>query len=166
MDFREGMVASREFNLLLGLFYGAWTSADMTIDLAIGRFLGLSDYEAQILTSGMEFGPKARLLYEVVKRSVHPKKAEILHGLNKLRNEAKRNILAHSYLIAGRESVTFLERSRGGDYIVKKHRFTYLQWQKDVTETLQAGEEFWKALGYTREELVTFAQAALGMAKN
>jgi hypothetical protein len=126
MDFREGMAAERDFNLRLGLFYGAWTAADMTIDMAIGRFLYLTDYEAQLLTSGMEFGPKARLLYELVKRSLHPKRTDILHSLNKLRNDAKRNVLAHSYLIADRESVTFLERSRGADYTVKKHRFTGL----------------------------------------
>jgi hypothetical protein len=35
MDFREGMGASREFNLRFGLFYGAWTSADMTIDIEL-----------------------------------------------------------------------------------------------------------------------------------
>jgi hypothetical protein len=138
----------------------------MTIDMAIGRFLNLTDYEAQILTSGVEFGPKARLLYELVKRSLHPKRADILHSLNKLRNDAKRNVLAHSYLIADRESVTFLERSRGTDYTVKKHQFTHLEWQKHVTTTLQAGEEFWKALGYKHEELEAFALAALSTAKN
>jgi hypothetical protein len=166
MNFKEGMAASRDFNIRLGLFYGAWTSADMTIDMAIGRFLGLSDYEAQILTSGMEFGPKARLLHELVKRSVHPKKAAIIHSLSKLRNDARRNVLAHSYLIADADSVTFLERSRGSDYTVKRHRFTYLEWQKHVTQMIEAGRQFWEALGYTQDELVAFAEAALSIAKN
>jgi hypothetical protein len=73
------------------------------IDMAIGRFLNLTDYEAQILTSGMEFGPKARLSHELVKRSLHPKKATIIRSLNKLRNDAKRNILAHSYIVSDAE---------------------------------------------------------------
>ena len=166
MDFKLTMLADRNFNLRLGLFYAAWASADMTIDMAIGRFLGLSDYEAQILTSGMEFGPKARLLAELVKRSLHPRKAEIIRNLNKLRNNAKRNVLSHSYIVADADSVTFLERSRGNDYTIKKHRFTHLEWQKHVTTTLDAGTAFWHALGYPQSELEAFATAAFNSANN
>jgi hypothetical protein len=166
MHFKDGMAATREFNLRLGLFYGAWTSADMTIDMAIGRFLNLSDYEAQILTSGMEFGPKARLLHELVKRSLHPKKAGIIRSLKRLRNDAKRNVLAYSYMISDEQSVTFLERTRGDVYTVKKHRFTHLQWQKHVSEMIEAGKDLWEELGYRQDDIVKFAQAALSMAKS
>jgi hypothetical protein len=165
MDFKGTMLADRNFIFRLGQFHSAWLSADITLDMAIGRFLKLTDCEAQILTSGMEFGPKARLLHELVKRSLHPRKREITTALNKLRNNAKRNILSHAYLIGDTDSVTFLERQRG-EYAVKRHRFTHLQWQKHVTESIQAGADLWGALGYEHNELEEFTKASLNSARS
>ena len=64
-------------------------------------------------------------------------------------------------MISDENSVTFLERSRGGPYKVTPHRFEFTDWQKHVTDMMSAGKQLWEALGYTEAELEAFASAAL-----
>src|SRR5262249_2400557 len=82
---------SRKPNLLLfrpdfvhelGWFFGAWSTFDMVTDFALGRFLNLPHQDTHLLTAGMVWGRKARLLVDLISRSSHPNKQSLLRALN------------------------------------------------------------------------------------
>ena len=155
------LAVGRDFITLTGLFYQAWSACELAIDMAIGQFLKIEPFQTHVLTSGMEFGRKARLLHELVKRSDHKQQGDIMRALNFLRNNALRNVFAHSYTLTTEETVTFLERPPGGQYKVRKHQFTLETYRVHVKETVQAGSDFEEALGFTRSALTEFAYAAV-----
>ena len=72
----------------------------------------------------MEFARKSALLRNLIYRSDDPKKKLLLRLIGKIQNESKRNVFAHAFIISGPNDVTFIDRSRGGDYAAKKHTFT------------------------------------------
>jgi hypothetical protein len=156
----------RQFNLMLGMFYSAWTSTDMTIDYAIGRFLEISRKQTHVLTSGMMYGTKIRLLKELVKDSDHENKAEITYALNSLQNESKRNVFAHSYIVGDPNSITFVERTSGGPYSVRTHKFTLIQWNSHVTHFVTISKRLWDALEISPEALEAFALAMVRSSKS
>lgn len=150
-----------DFIILTGLFYQAWSACEVAIDMAIGQFLKIEPFQTHVLTSGMEFGRKARLLHELVKRSDHKQQGEIMRALNFLRNSALRNVFAHSYIFATKDTVTFLERPPGGQYKVRKHQFTLETYHDHVKGVVQVASEFEQALGFTTSALTEFAYAAV-----
>jgi len=87
-----------EFQQQLGLFYAAWSSTELMMDYAIGKLLHLRPHQTHLLTSGMDFGRKLRLLLHGYKRGRHKRKNVIIGCLNYFWSE-KRNIFAHSFMI-------------------------------------------------------------------
>ena len=152
-----------EFIRGLGYFFALWCTIDLTTDYAIGQFLGVSDEDAHLVTSGMMFGRKARVLADLISKSDHPQKAKMLSAFNKIRGTSKREIFAHSYLWSDDNRVVFHERSIGGDFRVIKHEFTIQQFLHHVAELAVESEKFYSALGATREQVTAFADAALNL---
>ena len=68
------------------------------MDYAIGKLLHLRPHQTHLLTSGMDFGRKLRLLLHGYKRGRHKRKNVIIGCLNYFWSE-KRNIFAHSFMI-------------------------------------------------------------------
>jgi hypothetical protein len=101
---------SDDYLISIGLFRGAWASLELTTDYAIWKFLGVTPERAHLITSGMMFGRKARLLADLIGRSDHPNKAEILGWFNKLSGMSKRDVFAHSYVWSDGEIVKFVDR--------------------------------------------------------
>ena len=108
----------------------------------------------------MEFGRKITLLRNVVYRSDDPNKGKIVGVLGKIQNESKRNVFAHSFIFSTPTSITFIERSRGGDYKVTRHEFTMEEFVGHVNDFGAGAKEFSALLGATNEELQRFGEAA------
>lgn len=149
------------FQHALGAFYLVWSALELCLCYGIGKFLKIPDEDALILTSGMEFGRKITVLRNLIYRSGHPQKSTILGLLGKIQNESKRNIFAHSFLTANDTVITFIERTRGGDYKVIRHEFTVKEFVDHVTEFGDVATALEKAIGVTMEEYQRFADAAL-----
>jgi hypothetical protein len=105
------------------------------------------------------FGPKARLLANLVSKSDHPNKSQILGALNKLRGNSKREVIAHGYVTGDAEHVYFLERINAGELTVRRHGFTYLEFLQHCIEFLTQTLALANALDYPREEVVAFGHA-------
>lgn len=69
---------------------------------------------------------------------------------------AKRDIFAHGYVRSDSDSVTVLDRSRGGEFKATEHTFTFMEFQNYVATFGRARTQFPNALGCTREELNEF----------
>jgi hypothetical protein len=110
------MVWRDDYTQLMGHFQSMWGSVEVITDYAIWRFLKVTPGQAHLITSGMMFGRKARLLADLIGRSDDPKKAQILGAFNQLRGLSKRDLFAHAYVRSDGKSVTFLERSQGGEF--------------------------------------------------
>src|SRR5215813_7771921 len=93
-----------ELYYTLGMFHGMGNTRDAVVDYALGAFLKTSPEDTHILTAGMEFGKKSRLLIELIKRSDHKKKATLISSLSKIQ-AAQRDQIAHSYLKTGKSTL-------------------------------------------------------------
>ena len=155
------LLLDKNFIWWLGAFHGAWLSLETLTCYGIKVLLRITSEEAHVLTAGMEFGRKATLLRNLVHRSDLDKKTEIIGALGKLMNEGRRNMFVHGIVTTDEHSVTFIERSRGGDYTATKRTFTgddlvaHVRW---VTETAVALEE---AFSVDEATMLDFAMAAL-----
>jgi len=153
--------ARHEFNVLLDLFLGAWATFEMTVDFAIGKFLNTSHEQTHLITAGMMFGRRARLLAELVTRSDHPRKTEILGAFNKLCGMSKWEIFVHSFLQPNREEgVHFLARSANGQFKTKSPGFTKAELMDQLRAFAIAGSDFYIALGVTDADIQSFGAAA------
>ena len=56
------MVNHASYLQLLGIFHSNWSAIDLYTDFAIYQFLRVTPQQAHLITSGMVFGRKARLL--------------------------------------------------------------------------------------------------------
>lgn len=151
------------YHKVMGLFNGCWSSVDLVTDYAIYKFLNVTPQQAHLITSGMMFGRKARLLADLIGRSDHPNKAAILGAFNKVRANNKRDVFAHGYIWSDYDSVTFTERSISGEFKAVQHRFTLKELQSHVLQFTLAAEEFWNILGVTHDEMNAFGLAAMSL---
>lgn len=150
-----------EFNTLFGRFWGAWLSAELTIDYTIYRLLRISKQQAHLMLAGMEVGRKMRLLESLLKRSTLRRKAEILGYLHVLQNDALRNVFAHSLLWSDEHTVTFLNRHFGQKYAAQEYKFTLIRFRMHVGDVLKNGGKFYEALEIDYDDLQSFGHAAL-----
>ena len=147
-----------EFNPLMDLFLGAWASFEMTVDFAIGKFLKTSHEQTHLITAGMMFGRRAKLLADLVGRSDHPRKAEILGAFNKLCGMSKGEVFVRSFLQPSREG--FLSRSANGQFKIKSPSLTKAELMDQLRTFAVAGADFYIALGVTDADIQSFGAAA------
>jgi hypothetical protein len=155
------LALTAEFNHLLGLFFCQFTTLDLTIDWAVGEFLKTSPYETHVLTAGLMFGQKARLLTDLIKASSHTNRDKILAPLARLRGMTRREVFAHSYIWSDNNTVKFVHRTSGQRFEAKEYAFTWIEFNEHVLQVTKDITEFYKVLGVSDDELRAFAEAAL-----
>lgn len=152
------------YHYRLGVFHAVWSTIDITVDMAIGSFLDVTDEEAIMVTWGMMFGPKVKLLASLVRRSQHPEKQAIMTSLNAVRGDAKRDVLAHGYQLGGLTQLGFIEKARGNDFTTKVHLFTNEEFRLHVDKLIGHANQLQAALAFTPERAQRFSDAAAGLA--
>ena len=152
-----------KFTNLLGLFHGTFATVDLTVDWAIGKFLNIAPQETHILTGGLMFGPKARLLTDLVARSDNPKKSEILKPLNRIRGTSMRDIITHGYLWSDDNSVKFIHRKTSNEYKCVAHPFTFDDFADHVLKFVGDATDLYTALDINYDDINAFASAALSV---
>jgi hypothetical protein len=150
-----------DFLRFYGAFHASWATLELVTACAVSKLLKISFEEGNILTSGMEFGRKATLLKNLVYRSDNPQRKMIIRLINKILNEAKRNVFAHGFLTSTKTTVSFIDRSRGGDYTACKHTFALPEFVHHVRAYMETAHALEEALEITPTELHRFANAAL-----
>jgi hypothetical protein len=149
-----------KFLMLLGAFFGAWASFDMTVDMAIGKLLGLPHEITHLLTVGLDFNRKVRVVEGLAKMKDHKNRAKMIGALRRAQNHAKRNIFAHCVMQSTETSVSFLERTRQGELDIIDHTFTLEEFAKHVHEFTRAGNEFYESLEISISEYEAFVASA------
>jgi hypothetical protein len=147
----------------MGFFQTSWSGVELSTDFAIYKFLRVTAEQSHLITSGMMFGRKARLLADLIKRSGHPNKQKILNAFNKVRGGNMRDVFAHGYISANKDTVVFLERSAGGDFKSKPHVFTIKEFLLHVGRFVRDGEAFAHSLEIDPAELRKFTDAAMNL---
>lgn len=153
------------FSHTLGYFHGTCGIFDIGTDFAIYKALRVSPYQAHLITSGMMFGRKARLLSDLLKNEKTYENGQLLSAFNSARGVSKRDIITHGYHILSNEKITFIERSISNEFKVRKHEFTFkefLEYCGDFGRKVQAFEEL---LG-PHEEIDAFAKTCLNFSNS
>jgi hypothetical protein len=146
------------FHHVLGQFHCMWMMFDVTLDFAIKKLLGISDRQAHIMCTGMEFGKKLRLLSELLKNGDADSGRELLSA-GKILQSSKRDALTHGYIASNSTHVTFVYRNRGS-FTVDKYEFTIEEFQEHVAKMVKATIQFQKTLAASEDELTKFANSA------
>jgi hypothetical protein len=157
----ENLMFDDEFLRYLGTFHAVWALADLEVTYGIGQALNLSHAQTHVLTAGMEFGPKATILLNLISRADDTKKGQIIPAVRNLQNASLRNALAHGYLLSDRQTVSFIERKRGGEYKAKDNKFTKPEFIAHVRTLVANLDQLEEALGLDREKIIEFGSAAL-----
>jgi hypothetical protein len=154
--------AGISFNAKLGLFHQNWAAIDLHTDFAIYKFPGITPLQAHLITSGMMFGRKARLLVDLVKHSDIKQKNKIIEPFSIIRG-AQRDMITHSYCSTDALSVTFLERSVSNTFRAKERKFTLNEFHAHVDNVTRAAEQFISAIDASPDEIIEFIEAALNL---
>jgi hypothetical protein len=149
----------RDFHRLLGLFHSIWLFTDPTIDFPIGKLLNCDPTDTHIITAGMEFSRKLRILTNLLKRSSIPNKDTLIKNLQTLQ-QARRDNITHAYIAASPTTIVFKFRSRGGAFSARRLSFSIADFEEHVAKTVCAAQAFQNALGASRSELDAFVAAA------
>jgi hypothetical protein len=152
-----------QFYAHLGWFYSAWSSVDLSVDLAICRCLKISPEQTHMLVAGLEFGRKTALLRSVLSTSGYTvAEVEKLKGyLTRISKESLRNVFAHSFLASDTESVHFIHRKSQGAYSATGYKFMAEGFVQHVKDFVQLAHDFEKALGFSHKDIGDFAAAAV-----
>lgn len=157
------IIRQPQFNELLGLFNSGWATLEMTTDFAIYKFLGVTELQAHLITGGLMFGRKARLLTDLIGRSNHAKKDKILKAFLAIRANNKRDVFAHGYIWSSSKIVRFIERPAGGEATAIVHEFTLDAFGKHIADFAQKCWDFYEALECDWDEVQAFGDAALSL---
>lgn len=155
--------ANQRFVLALGYFHQLCSTFDLTVDYSIFKFLDVSAADAHLITSGMMLGRKLSLLADLIGKSSHPKRNDLLGELNKIRGMNKRDVITHGYVWTDKDSVVFLQRSVSGTFKAREHSFTLTEFIKHVAEFGILTTRYYDALCPRREDINSFAKAAISL---
>jgi hypothetical protein len=146
-----------DFHRTLGHFHSMWMMFDVTLDFSLKQMLEISNQQTHIMCAGMEFGRKLRLLIELLKRSNHPKRDDLVAAIKVLQG-SKREILTHGYIGSNTTHVTFIYRNRG-DYGVTRQEYSIEEFKTHVTAMVKATIKFQEALEVSDEDFLEFANS-------
>ena len=119
------LAMSALFTSTVGRFHLNWAAIDLHTDIAIYKLLKVTPQQAHLILGGMMFGPKARLLADLVYHSDAPNKSKIMGPFNVIRN-SNRVLFTHSYFASDDLTLIFMERSvSGGQFKAKENRFSF-----------------------------------------
>jgi hypothetical protein len=157
----EGWLANNDrFQQLLGRFNVIWSIVDFESSLVLGNLLGLSHEQTHLLTTKMPFNVKANLIRALLRPQKTDKARAIATAINKIQNQSKRNVFAHSYIMSNATSVTFIDRSVDAELVVSAHVFTLPEFETHVANLAVAAKEFGEAHAFTQEQMEAFSAAA------
>jgi hypothetical protein len=159
-----GTAYEPRFRYLLGSYFGAWNMIESTTDYGVGKLLGTTHEQTHLLTAGIFIGRKLTLLRSLAKTNETFKNSEALFkALKTLQSEAKRDVLAHSYMGTSANNIVFVERITHGKFSAREHRFTMPQFEIHTKKVTQASADMYDALQIDDSDYLRFGRAPLSM---
>jgi hypothetical protein len=152
-----------EFFTALGLFYAAWSRAELAIDCAIWKALETETAEqAHERSAGMKFSAKCKQLRTLLDAGPTGHKARELLG--QIENYG-RNVFAHSFLASDARPVTFIHRKmEAKKYQATGYTITREDFIVHVQDFVQLSFNFEQAIGLLPNEVADFAVMAIPLA--
>lgn len=104
-------------------------------------------------------GPKFRLLGDLIRKSKHQKKAELITSLNKIDAMNERVAITHGYLWSDDKVVKFIERKRSGKYTTIERAFTLREFKTHVGEFGMETMRFYELIAPSGDDFDKFSKA-------
>jgi hypothetical protein len=146
-----------EFYIALGLFYAAWSRAELAIDCATWKASGTESAEqAHARSAGMRFSDKCKRLRTLLNEGKIPNSENAKDLLAQIES-CGRNIFAHSFLASDEHSVTFIHRKvERGKYLLTGYTIPRDGFIDHVQDFVQLSFDFENAVGLTDKEVADF----------
>ncbi len=164
-ELEGSIVLKEEFYRELGYFHIMCSIVDLTVDYAIAKFLAVPAEDVHLMTPGMSFGRKGKLLADLIGRSKQldkAKRAKLLGAINALR-AVRRDAVTHSYIWASKDEIKFIERKVTGDFRAIEYCYTLNEFKAFVDDFAKKASIFDKELAAPPAELNAFANSALSL---
>jgi hypothetical protein len=147
----------------LGLFYAAWSRAELAIDCCTTwKALGTETAEqAHERSARTRFSDKCKLLRTLLDNGKLPNSEKLKDLLQQI-EQCGRNAFAHSFLASDEHSVTFIHRKiEEGQYQATRYVIPRDQFIDHVQEFVQLSFDFEQAVGIPPREVAEFAAMAV-----
>jgi hypothetical protein len=153
------------FYTALGLFYAAWSRAEVAIDCATWKALGTESAEqAHERSAGMRFSDKCKQLRTLLNEGKTPSSEKVKDLLGQIENYG-RNVFAHSFLASDEHSVTFIHRTmERGKYQATGYTIPRESFIDHVQNFVQLSFDFEQAVGLSHKEVAEFSAMAVPLA--
>ncbi len=139
----------------LGLFVIGWSTMEGTLEVAIGKLLGLRPYDASVVTAGLQFKAKAITLRGLLNRD--PKKhKEALEALGKIQNFSDRNDLLHGLAGMDYQGLNIMRRKSDGKLKSVKKQYSALRLTYISHQITHLAMQLQNALQISNDDYYTF----------
>jgi hypothetical protein len=159
---KKAFANTTRFYTALGLFYAAWSRAELAIDCAMWKALGTETPEqAHERSARTKFSDKCKRFRTLLDGSKASHSEKVKDLLRQIENYG-RNVLAHSFLASDERSVTFIHRKvERGRYQAMGYTIPCDDFIEHVQGFVQLSFDFEQAAGLTSKEVADFAAMAI-----
>lgn len=154
------MATNRILFELIGLYFVHWSSFELAIDIGIRKLTGLPAKDSLKKTRGWSISRKAQHLKTLVEKSDHEHRSLLIGVLEKLPQESLRNLIAHSYMRFGNESVVFVQMKPNGK--LRRRDLTLDEFKKHLADMSGLAHSLSEAFGNTEQDADDQYRAILG----
>ena len=147
----------KEITSALGQFIMAWSLVESTIEVAIGKELGLKALESSVVTAGMQFMGRSSTLLSLLK--LHPlKHAKAIEIVNKMQEIGDRNDILHSVIGGSQNLIWFNRRTTRKKFASRIENYDRKRLLEVTVKCADLSTELMRNLGITSADYTRFFQ--------
>lgn len=158
-------LADNDLRAALGLFLISWANIESTMEVGIGKLLGLDPMRASIVTASLQFRSRSEILLALLNLDPTNNSAAIEH-VKKAQQIADRNDIIHGVVGGSKSRIWFNRRRVDGRLKSKIERYSSIRLNTVAIECSQLATALYQSLGLTKEEYEKFFQDSHNRANN
>ncbi len=155
----------KELASALGHFIMAWSLVESTIEVAIGKQLGLKALESSVVTAGMQFMGRSSTLISLLKLDP-AKNAAAIEIVHRMQDIGDRNDILHSIIGGNQNIIWFNRRTTRKKFTSRIENYDVKRLYEVTLKCSVLSGELMNALNISKEHYVRFFQDAHNGANN
>jgi len=153
----EWKMANAKLIQMLGHFVQAWSLIESSMEVCIGKQLGLPPLETSIITSGLMFRARASILMSLLNRDPS-KNREAIRILKQIQSIEDRNDIMHSVIGGSENEIWFNRRKTTKKFDSKIERYSQIRMNSLALSVSDLAGELMRSLGVSKSEYIHFFQ--------
>jgi len=143
----------------------AWSLVESTIEVAIGKQLGVAPLETSIITAGLQFRSRAAVLLSLLNREPS-ENATAIRIVKDMQSITDRNDILHSVIGGHRQTIWFNRRKTDARFTSKIEPYDFKRLTRAALSCADLATKLQSELDITNEDYSSFFQTAHNAANN